>query len=205
MTPRDPLPTATLIGLLGCAVFATLHPIPPLDIERPGSQVGRVVEATFIVGHVKVGDGWTRGDGWVSVPGSGTETTAYSTRIEWITFDEGSRTILPGDELSGRFRVDARGHAPSLVATGPPLVEPGPHPVPTSWRDLVARPERFVDRWIVVRGVDEGHRVVAPGGMMHCPWDHVDDARPDATHVMRPVRLAHAPAYHCERWSEGKA
>lgn len=185
----------TLLGLAGCSLIATLHPPQTFDPGRVAEQAGRNVSVRVEVATAAASGDWLRGEAY---PVAGHAAPA---RIAWIWFRPPASGPLPGDRLVGHAQVsvDARGTALILDGENAARIEPGPHPVPVHWSDLVAAPERLAGRLLVVNGALDGEVLRAPDGASRCALaaPAPDSAWGRERHQVRLERSPGAPGWVC--------
>lgn len=165
--PSRTLFLLTALGLIGCALLATLHPLESFDPERSLEQTGRHLQVHLEVTTSRTSDGWARGEALPLLD----DGTVHPRTIAWVWFRPGEHPPQPGDRINGRALLTQDGSGQALLLDGPraAFVTPGPQPIPVHWPTLLEHPEPLADRLLLVNGAVDGDRLRAPDGDASCP------------------------------------
>ena len=184
----------TLLGLLGCALIAVVHPIEHYDPARSIEQTGRHLQIHLEVTTSRTGDGWARGEA-LALTENG---HPHPTPVSWVWF-RAEKTPQNGDRVQGRALLTQDGSSAALLLDGPraAVVTPGPLPIPVHWHTLLEHPQPLADRLLLLNGALDGDALRAPDGDASCPVANTPD-EPDANRwLVRLVRDTGRPGFSC--------
>lgn len=166
-SPSKTLLLLTLLGLTGCALLATLHPLEAYDPERSLEQTGRHLQVNLEITTSRAQDGWARGAALPLLE----DGSVHPKKIAWVWFRPSENPPQPGDRVSGRALLSQDGTRQSLLFDGPRAahVTLGPQPIPVHWQTLLDYPQPLAERLLLINGEIDGNRLRAPDGSGSCP------------------------------------
>lgn len=155
----------TLLGLVGCALVAVVHPVESYEPGRELEQAGRNLQVHLEITTSRNGDGWARGQALPFKDGH-----VHPREVSWVWFrpDEPPH---PGDRVHGRALLSLDSSGTSLLLDGPraATITQGPLPIPVHWDTLLAHPQTLQDRLLMVNGEIDGTHLRAPDTAARCP------------------------------------
>lgn len=186
----------TLLGLVGCALVAIVHPAEHYDPERGLEQTGRHLQVTLEVTESRNGDGWASGD---ALP---LKTNGYPhpKTVSWTWFRVPDDVPQPGDRVQGRALLSQDRGGTEFMLDGPRAahVTPGPLPVPVHWDTLLAHPDPLAGRLLRLNGQLDGDRIAAPDGTASCRLVEVPAGSTHASSwLLRLERDRDQPGWSC--------
>lgn len=195
----DPLLLASIAGLAGAGLVATLHPVEPFDAAQWESQLGRTVDARLLVLESDTTRDWWRGralaldEGGVAQPGT----------VAWTWFAPGAVAPMAGDTMLARSSVERRDGAVALLldGAGAARIEAPDGPPKISWEAMLEAPTRWQERSVALAGSLSNGALESPDAAHRCVLvEGPAAAQPSSSVVWWTLKLQPAPnepAWHC--------